>query len=48
LRIGVMIVSVNALMRVLNARATIKPIATTTTSPRMRKFLKPFSTARLP
>ena len=40
---GVMMVSVNALIRVLNARATTRPTAMTTRSPCMRKFLKPFS-----
>src|SRR6516165_1600182 len=38
-----MMLSVNALTRLLNANATTKPTATTMTSPRIKKFLKPFS-----
>ena len=41
---GVMMLSVKALIRVLNARATTRPTAMTTRSPCIRKFLKPFST----
>src|SRR5262249_33745775 len=40
---GLMMLSVNALTRLLNANATPRPTATTMTSPRIRKFLKPFS-----
>src|SRR6266568_689617 len=40
--IGLMMEVVNALMRPLNARATTSPTAVTMTSPRIRKFLKPF------
>src|SRR5579862_3619857 len=45
---GVMIVSVNALMSVLNASATINPTAMTTTLPCSRKFLKPLITRHPP
>ena len=38
-----MIESVNALTSVENANATTNPIATTITSPRMRKFLNPLT-----
>ena len=41
---GVITESVNALMRVLNARATMRPMAMTMTSPRNKKFLNPLST----
>ena len=33
---------VKAVIRPLKAKATTRPTATTITSPRMRKFLKPF------
>src|SRR5437763_1382396 len=39
--IGLMMLVVNEVIRALNARATTSPIATTITSPRIRKFLKP-------
>src|SRR5215469_5067910 len=39
--IGLMTLVVKALTRVLNASATIRPTATTMTSPLSRKFLKP-------
>src|SRR6516164_6513831 len=39
--IGLMMLVVNEVMRALNARATTSPTATTMTSPRRRKFLKP-------
>src|SRR6516164_7326759 len=42
---GLMMLSVNALTRLLNAKATTSPTATTITSPRIRKFLKPVSMA---
>src|SRR5438128_1154994 len=42
---GLMILSVNALTRLLNAKATTSPTATTITSPRIRKFLKPLNIA---
>ena len=35
--------SVNALTRLLKANATTSPTATTTTSPRIRKFLNPLN-----
>jgi hypothetical protein len=37
-----------ALTRLLNAKATDKPTATTMTSPRIKKFLKRFSIAISP
>jgi hypothetical protein len=40
-----MMLSVKALIKVLNARATTKPTAMMIKSPCMRKFLKPRSTA---
>jgi len=40
-RIGLMMLVVNAAIRALKARATTSPTATTITSPRIRKFLKP-------
>src|SRR6516164_7488495 len=40
--IGLMMLVVNEVIRALNARATTSPTATTITSPRKRKFLKPF------
>src|SRR5215470_14392797 len=42
---GLMMLSVKALTRVLNASATTRPTAMTTRSPCIRKFLKPFSTS---
>ena len=36
-----MMLVVNEVIRALNARATTSPTATTITSPRIRKFLKP-------
>src|SRR5665213_521868 len=39
---GVMTLSENALMSVLNARATTRPTAITINSPCIKKFLKPF------
>src|SRR5215470_482686 len=39
--IGLMMLVVNEVIRALNARATTSPTATTITSPRKRKFLKP-------
>ena len=39
--IGLMMLVVNAVIRALNARAMTSPTATTITSPRIRKFLKP-------
>src|SRR5579883_391452 len=41
---GLITLVVNADTRLLKARATTRPTATTTTSPRMRKFLNPLST----
>src|SRR3981189_1800501 len=39
---GLMMLVVKAVIRPLKAKATTSPTATTITSPRMRKFLKPF------
>src|ERR1700757_1130500 len=39
--IGLMMLVVNEVISALNARATTSPTATTMTSPRKRKFLKP-------
>src|SRR6516164_7606417 len=44
---GVITLSVNDLIRVLNANATTRPTAITTSSPCIRKFLKPLSTTLL-
>src|SRR6185437_7191072 len=40
---GLMMLSVKALTRLLKASAMTRPTATTMTSPRIRKFLKPFN-----
>ena len=45
---GLMMSVVKAVIRPLKARATTSPTATTITSPRMRKFLKPFMALRNP
>src|SRR5215469_8664648 len=43
-----MMSAVKAAIKALNARATARPTATTTMSPRMRKFLNPLSTVTPP
>src|SRR5215467_10905067 len=45
--IGLMMSAVKAAIKALNARATARPTATVTMSPRMRKFRNPLSTLTL-